>query len=77
VPLWSFIAALQAELERHSWDTFVDEPPSVAEGGRGVVVVGCVACRVRLHTFSQFMRHVTREVLPKAVDEALRKEKGG
>jgi hypothetical protein len=55
----------------------VDDPPSVAQGGRGVVVVGCVACRVRLHTFNQFMRHVTREVLPQAVQEAVRKEKGG
>jgi len=40
------LRALQAEIRRHSFDTFVDESPSVAQGGKGVVVVpGCSACR--------------------------------
>jgi len=29
---------LQTEIRRHSFDTFVDEPPSVAQGGKGVRV---------------------------------------
>jgi hypothetical protein len=33
----------KSELMRHSWDTFVDEPPSVAAGGNGVVIPGCPA----------------------------------
>ena len=32
------LKAAQTELMKHSLDTFVDNPPSVAEGGRGVVV---------------------------------------
>jgi len=40
---------LQAEIRRHTFDTFVDEPPSVAQGGTGVVVPGCTACRKRLY----------------------------
>lgn len=29
---------IQQEVQLHTLDTFVDEPPSVAEGGRGVVL---------------------------------------
>jgi len=32
--------ALRTELHRHDFSTFVDEPPSIAQGGRGVVVIG-------------------------------------
>jgi hypothetical protein len=35
----------KTELMRHTWDTFVDDPPSVAAGGIGVVIPGCPACR--------------------------------
>ena len=75
MPLLSFIATLQRELQRHTWDTFVDDPPSIAQGGRGVVVVGCPACRVRLNTMNQFMRHLTQDVLPRAVQAAAEKER--
>ncbi len=75
MPLLSFIAALQSELERHRWDTFVDNPPSIAQGGKGIVVMGCPTCRVRLYTMAQFMRHLTRDVLPRAVQEAVTREK--
>ncbi len=37
----------QEEIMRHHWDTFVTEPLSIAEGGKGVVVPGCVARRKR------------------------------
>ena len=40
VPLLCFIASPQEELEKHHWDTFVDDPPSIAQGGKGVVVAG-------------------------------------
>jgi hypothetical protein len=35
--LATFVCLLQTEITGHSFDTFVDEPPSVAQGGRGVV----------------------------------------
>ena len=75
VPLLSFIAALQHELDRHTWDTFIDDPAPIAQGGKGVVVMGCPACRVRLYTHSQFMRHLTQDVLPRGVQKAVQKEK--
>jgi len=63
----ALIASIQSELRRHSWDTFVDEPPSIAHGGRGVVVVGCPACRKKLYTVSQFVEHLARDVIPKVI----------
>jgi hypothetical protein len=30
------LRALQTEIRRHSFDTFVDQPPSIAQGGSGV-----------------------------------------
>ena len=59
---------LQPEIRRHSFDTFVDEPPSVAQGGKGVVVPGCPACRKRLFTMQNFMDHLADDVLPGLVD---------
>ena len=35
---------LQQEI-RHDFAYFVDQPPSMAQGGRGVVVPGCPACQ--------------------------------
>lgn len=53
-----------AELQRHSFDTFVDEPPSIAAGGNGVVAPGCPACKKRLQTMNQFVAHLAEDVLP-------------
>ena len=39
-------------------------PPSIALDGRGVVVVGCPACRKKLYTVSQFIEHLARDVIP-------------
>jgi hypothetical protein len=39
----ALLAAIQKEIQRHDLSYFVDEPPSVAQGGRGVVVAGCPA----------------------------------
>jgi len=41
------IAAVRGEFQKHRFDTFVDEPPSVAQGGKGVVVPGCAVVSVR------------------------------
>ena len=58
------LAAAKTELMRHHWDTFVDEPPSVAQGGKGVVVPGCTACRKRINTNAQYLRHLADDVSP-------------
>lgn len=54
----------KAELARHIWSTFVEGKASVALGGTGVVVSGCEACRKRLGTNSQYLRHLADDVLP-------------
>jgi hypothetical protein len=58
------LAASKAELMKHSLGTFVDGPPSIAEGGRGVVVSGCPACRKSFGTVNQLMHHLADDVLP-------------
>ena len=35
------LAALQHEIRSHDFSTFVEKPPSVAQGGNGIVVPGC------------------------------------
>lgn len=58
------LRAIQQEIRRHDFSTFVDEPPSVARGGRGVVVPGCPACKKRFGTMPQFLDHLAYEVMP-------------
>jgi hypothetical protein len=43
------LRALQTEIRRHTFDTFV-----FAQGGNGVVTPGCPACRKRLFTMANF-----------------------
>ena len=62
----------QAELMRHTWDTFVNNPPSMAQGGKGTVVPGCVACRKVLYTDNQYLSHLAIDVLPQILDRALK-----
>jgi hypothetical protein len=57
------------ELSRHTFDTFVDHPPLLAKGGKGIVVPGCPACSLRLQTIDQFMRHLADDVLPVSYGE--------
>ena len=52
------LVAIQREIQSHDFSHFIDEPPSIAEGGKGVVVPGCPRCRVRFHTTSQFLDHL-------------------
>jgi hypothetical protein len=66
--------ALQAEIRRHDFSTFLTEKPSMAEGGTGTVVPGCPACRKRINTMAQFLDHLADDVLPGLVD-ALSTEK--
>jgi len=63
------LMALQSEIRRHTFDTFVDEPPSVAQGGNGVVTPGCPACRKRLFTMGNFRDHLADDVLPSIVEK--------
>ena len=55
----------------------VDEPPSVARGGRGVVVPGCPTCKKRIGTLPQFLDHLTDDVLPALLDRLSAGEGGG
>jgi hypothetical protein len=64
----ALLAAIQKELQRHDLSYFVDEPPSVAQGGRGVVVAGCPKCRKRINTISQFLDHLTNDAMPTLID---------
>lgn len=59
---------IQQVIRLHSFDQFIDEPPSVAQGGRGVVVPGCSACRKRLHTVTQFVEHLTEDAMPRLIE---------
>jgi hypothetical protein len=62
----------QQELERHSWGNFTEgDTRTVGQGGKGVIVVGCVACRKRLNTIPQFMKHLSEDVLPSILDDAI------
>lgn len=65
------LAAAQTEIRKHTWDFFVDNPPAIAQGGHGVVVPGCPACKVRLNTTGQFIEHLSRDVLRSIIDTAL------
>lgn len=64
------LAAAKTELLKHSWGTYVDEPPSMAEGGRGVVVPGCETSKKKANTSSQFVRHLADDVLPVILRQA-------
>ncbi len=62
--------AAQEELMKHHWDTFCTQPLSIAEGGKGVIVPGCVECRILLYTNNQYLSHLAIDVLPKILETA-------
>jgi hypothetical protein len=62
------LAAIQKEIQRHDLSYFVDEPPSVAQGGKGVVVSGCPACRKRINTTVQFLDHLANDAMPELIE---------
>ena len=47
-------AAIQREIYRHDFGTYVDDPPSITQGGRGIVVAGCPGCKKRLQSMNEF-----------------------
>jgi hypothetical protein len=57
------------EMKKHFFDTFVDQPPSIVRGGKGVVVSGCPMCKKRLQSLQQFMQHISDDFLPVIVDK--------
>lgn len=67
----ALISALQTELRKHEWNSFVDDPPSIGESGRGVVFPGC-PCKRKLHTMSHFMDHLVLEAVPRAVESVFK-----
>jgi hypothetical protein len=73
----ALLAAIQREIQNHDLTHFVNEPPSIAEGGRGVVITGCSRCRKRFGTVSQFIDHLTLDVLPPLIDKLSTEAKSG
>lgn len=63
------LRAFQSEIRRHTFDYFVDNPPSMAEGGKGVVAPGGPACWKRLFTMANFIDHLADDVLPKLINK--------
>jgi hypothetical protein len=51
----ALLAAIQREIHRHDFSHFIDEPPSVAEGCKGMAVPGCPACKTRINSTRQFL----------------------
>jgi hypothetical protein len=60
------LRTLQTEIRRHSFDTFLTETPSMADGGPGVVVPGCSACRKNLELHGNMLvSDKDRQALPR------------
>jgi len=64
------LGAAQAELMRHTWDTFVNNPPAMAQGGKGTIVPGCTVCRKILYSDHQYLSHLALDVLPGILERA-------
>jgi len=67
----TIIKAVQTELQRHTFDTFMDEPPSIVRGGKGIVVSGCPACKKPLQSVAQFVHHLLEDVLPATIRKSV------
>ena len=64
----ALLAGLQAEINCHDFSHFIDAPPSIAEGGKGVVVAGCPACSKRLASMAQFIGHLANDAMPALIE---------
>jgi hypothetical protein len=62
------LRAIQQEIHRHDFSHFVENPPSIAQGGKGVVVPGCPMCKKRINTMSQFLDHLADDAMPALLD---------
>jgi hypothetical protein len=60
--------AIQQEIQRHDFSHFVERPPSVSQGGKGVVVPGCPTCKKRSNTMPQSLDHLADDVLRGWID---------
>jgi hypothetical protein len=63
------LKAAQQELMRHSWDTFVNDPPR--PGVKGSVVPGCPTCRKIIYSDNQYLSHLAIDVLPGILEKAI------
>jgi hypothetical protein len=70
-PMVDALAAAQQELMKHSWDTFINNPPSFAQGGKGTVVPGCVQCKKIIYSDNQYLSHLAVDVLPGILEKFL------
>jgi hypothetical protein len=64
----AILHAVRQEFLKHPWDTFVSNPPSIAQGGRGVVVPGCAHCKKLIRTQGAYVDHLLDDVLPKILE---------
>jgi hypothetical protein len=64
----ALLAAIQQEIYRHDFGTYVEDPPTIAQGGRGIVVAGCPACKKRLQSMNEFVRHLAEDAMPTLLD---------
>ena len=71
----TLLRALQQEIQRHDLGTFCMEEKSIAQGGSGVIVTGCPACKKRFQMTNQFIYHLTQDVLPALVDRLSKSER--
>ncbi len=62
------LSAIQKEIHRHDLSYLADEPPSVAHGGKGVVVSGCPACKKRINTMTRFLDHLSNDTMPALIE---------
>lgn len=62
------LRAIRQEIQRHDFSHFIDVPPMVAQGGKGIVVRGCPVCKKRINTTSQFLDHLTNDAMPALID---------
>jgi hypothetical protein len=56
------------EMGKHTMDTFVENPPSIAHRGHGVVMSGCPGCRKKFQSVNQFIRHSMADAVPAIAD---------
>jgi hypothetical protein len=64
----ALLAAIQWEIYRHDFGTYIENPPTIAQGGKGVVVPGCPACKKRIHSMNEFLHHLAEDVMPQLLD---------
>jgi hypothetical protein len=70
----ALLAAIQKEILRHDFGTYVDNPPTIAQGGR---YRGGRLPRLqeRLQSMNEFLRHLAEDVMPRLLDR--RSTQGG